>query len=832
METGADIHNGLSRLLLELFYTPLFVPVRPPRRLPSIFWSPGLPSPPGGCWDQRSPSVISSEVESKCKPPSSSQPSANKTDAVMPSCLTHCRGDGLLRCSQCKCTRYCSTQCQRQAWPEHKRECKCLKHLQPRVPTDSVRLVARIIFRLLSDPEPHPEESYPLAEHQSHLEDMSAEKRGSLTQLCSMLQLYLLQEVCDVSVLPGGLDLMGLLSRQWFTHPLLHGHDLGQRASDSPSFPGEGQEQASQPCRRPLLAANTAAVRYWQPTLPLSAAGSQPCRCLLLAANPAAVCCWQPTLPLSAAGSQPCRCLLLAANPAAVCCWQSTLPPSAAGSQPCRRLLLAVNPAAVCYWQSTLPPSAAGSQPCRRLLLAVNPAAVCCWQSTLPLSATGSQPCHCLLLAVNTLHLLRFNGPPFLTVLLTRMVQACRDFPPMGHTAVWAAAWETVPACVPTYQSEGSSPQAQSLSISLPGPAASHQAFCLVWITVLKVQPDLTSHAPPPSLGVELLGLLGPVVEVTGELCTLDPVVMWCYQVTCNCFSISDGELQDIGVGLYPSMSLLNHDCQPNCVMVFVGKILQLRAIRNIQPHEELTISYTDVLAPGQERQAHLQQQYHFLCQCQRCNREDSDSHMLAGDKTAWMIIRDALPHLEHLRTEHRILQSRAAIGQNRGIFSVRSQRGRMKETASGIFPRLLLSNMCCSSHARLWKEWEELQKESRILLARHAHAVPDTNVYLLRLLDMAMDACISLNQYEAALEYGNRTLGPYRLHYAEPHPSWAVELFRVGKLQHYLGRLEEASNSFTQAYDVMKVTHGTEHPLFNEVSRKLTEVQAEMRMT
>uniref|UniRef100_A0A4W4FT77 [histone H3]-lysine(4) N-trimethyltransferase n=1 Tax=Electrophorus electricus TaxID=8005 RepID=A0A4W4FT77_ELEEL len=335
----------------------------------------------------------------------------NSLKSTCQSCLS--RGDGLLRCSQCKCTRYCSTQCQRQAWPEHKRECKCLKHLQPRVPTDSVRLAARIIFRLLSDPEPHPEESYPLAEHQSHLEDMSAEKRGGLTQLCSMLQLYLLQEVCDVSVLPGGLDLMGLLSR-----------------------------------------------------------------------------------------------------------------------------------------------------------------------------------------------------------------------------------------------------------------------------------------------------------------------------VTCNCFSISDGELQDIGVGLYPSMSLLNHDCQPNCVMVFVGKRLQLRAIRNIQPHEELTISYTDVLAPGQERQ------------------------------------------------------------------------------------------------------WEELQKESQILLARHAHAVPDTNVYLLRLLDMAMDACISLDQYEAALEYGNRTLGPYRLHYAEPHPSWAVELFRVGKLQHYLGRLEEASNSFTQAYDVMKVTHGTEHPLFNEVSRKLTEVQAELRRT
>ncbi|XP_076834812.1 histone-lysine N-methyltransferase SMYD3 [Brachyhypopomus gauderio] len=377
-------------------------------------------------------------------------------------CLS--RGDSLLRCSQCKSARYCSSQCQKQAWPEHKRECKCLKHLQPRLPTDAVRLTARIIFSLLNDPEPHPEELYSLAEHQSHLKDMSDEKREGLSQLCCMLQLYLMQEVADTSMLPGGLDLMGLLAR-----------------------------------------------------------------------------------------------------------------------------------------------------------------------------------------------------------------------------------------------------------------------------------------------------------------------------VTCNCFSISDGELQDIGVGIYPSMSLLNHDCQPNCVMVFVGKKLHLRAIRNIQPCEELTISYTDILAPREERQTLLERQYHFLCQCQRCNREDGDCAMLAGERTAWAGLRDTLPHLEQLRTEH---------------------------------------------------QWEELRGQSGTLLARHAHAVPDTNVYCLRLLDMAMDACISLGQYEAALEYGTRTLGPYRLHYTEPHPSWGLELFRVGKLQHYLGRLEEARGSFIQAYDVMKVTHGTEHPLCDEVSRKLAECQAELKWT
>ncbi|KAI4887956.1 hypothetical protein NFI96_032201 [Prochilodus magdalenae] len=67
-------------------------------------------------------------------------------------------------------------------------------------------------------------------------------------------------------------------------------------------------------------------------------------------------------------------------------------------------------------------------------------------------------------------------------------------------------------------------------------------------------------------------------------------------------------------------------------------------------------------------------------------------------------------------------------------------------------------------------------------------------------------------------------------MHYPDPHPSGAVERLRVGKLQHYLGKLEDAQSNFRQAYDMMKVTHGTDHPLINEVRRKLEECQAELR--
>lgn len=51
-------------------------------------------------------------------------------------------------------------------------------------------------------------------------------------------------------------------------------------------------------------------------------------------------------------------------------------------------------------------------------------------------------------------------------------------------------------------------------------------------------------------------------------------------------------------VFVWTSMSLLNHDCQPNCVMIFEGKRLTLRAVKVIRPCEEVpvhpyTLTYT-----------------------------------------------------------------------------------------------------------------------------------------------------------------------------------------------------------------------------------------------
>uniref|UniRef100_A0A3Q3BAR3 [histone H3]-lysine(4) N-trimethyltransferase n=1 Tax=Kryptolebias marmoratus TaxID=37003 RepID=A0A3Q3BAR3_KRYMA len=248
-------------------------------------------------------------------------------------------------------------------------------------------------------------------------------------------------------------------------------------------------------------------------------------------------------------------------------------------------------------------------------------------------------------------------------------------------------------------------------------------------------------------------------------------------KVTCNCFTISDGELQELGVGLYPSLSLLNHDCRPNCVMVFEGTKIQLRAVQDINPGDELTISYTETLSLTEDRQKQLEDQYHFVCRCQRCESPEEDGLMLSGEKAKWSPLKEALSRLEGLKTE---------------------------------------------------SKWQELLESCSHLLSAADGEVPDENLYKLRITDMALDASVHLELWEEALRYGIKTLPAYRRHYPDPHPVHGVQLLRVGKLQHYLEFTDDALDTFTQAFKILKITHGEDHPLTFDLQMKMEECRCE----
>ncbi|KAG0034956.1 SET and MYND domain-containing protein 3 [Podila clonocystis] len=90
-----------------------------------------------------------------------------------------------------------------------------------------------------------------------------------------------------------------------------------------------------------------------------------------------------------------------------------------------------------------------------------------------------------------------------------------------------------------------------------------------------------------------------------------------------------------VGLGLYiQSMAFMNHSCVPNCVYIFRGPKVECRVIRDIQPGEEVTISYIDQIGTTKERQRQLKEQYHFVCECPLCHYHPANPLIPVRDDT------------------------------------------------------------------------------------------------------------------------------------------------------------------------------------------------------
>ncbi|ESK87070.1 n-lysine methyltransferase smyd2-like [Moniliophthora roreri MCA 2997] len=96
-----------------------------------------------------------------------------------------------------------------------------------------------------------------------------------------------------------------------------------------------------------------------------------------------------------------------------------------------------------------------------------------------------------------------------------------------------------------------------------------------------------------------------------------------------NTFTLSDPSLTPIGACVSPLAALLNHSCDPNVVAVFPGVSsnenkkdeprMEVVALRDIAPGEEILTAYVDVTLPRRLRQKALKETYFFTCRCSLC---------------------------------------------------------------------------------------------------------------------------------------------------------------------------------------------------------------------
>lgn len=92
--------------------------------------------------------------------------------------------------------------------------------------------------------------------------------------------------------------------------------------------------------------------------------------------------------------------------------------------------------------------------------------------------------------------------------------------------------------------------------------------------------------------------------------------------------------LDPFGIVFQPFPALVNHSCQPNCIVRFdlnglaerlvprYGSI-SIQSLRDIPQNEEITISYIDASFPFAQRQTQLRDRYYFTCNCSLCAQKE-----------------------------------------------------------------------------------------------------------------------------------------------------------------------------------------------------------------
>lgn len=104
-------------------------------------------------------------------------------------------------------------------------------------------------------------------------------------------------------------------------------------------------------------------------------------------------------------------------------------------------------------------------------------------------------------------------------------------------------------------------------------------------------------------------------------------------------FNDTVGEfLDNEGSGLYVKQSKFNHSCEPNAQILFPSSdfTLNVIALRDINPEEEICISYIDecmLSRSRHSRQKYLRENYLFQCECEKCESQSNDPDVTSDEE-------------------------------------------------------------------------------------------------------------------------------------------------------------------------------------------------------
>ncbi|KAK9993553.1 hypothetical protein SO802_023256 [Lithocarpus litseifolius] len=284
----------------------------------------------------------------------------------------------------------------------------------------------------------------------------------------------------------------------------------------------------------------------------------------------------------------------------------------------------------------------------------------------------------------------------------------------------------------------------------------------------------------------------------------------------CNAHTICDSELIPLGTGLYPVISIINHSCLPNSVLVFEGRLAVIRAVQHIPQGAEVSISYIDTTGSTMTRQKALKEQYLFTCSCPRCIKlgqsdDIQESAVLEGYRCKDEGCNGFL--LRNSDDKGFICQQCGCVRDKEEIRKIASEVKSMSEKA--------LMSLSSGNQLEAVSMHQTIEKLQRKLCHPFSISLMQTREKVLKIL-------MELQNWREALAYCKLTIPVYQRVYPGFHPLLGLQYYTCGKLEWFLGDTEDAIKSVTKAMDILRVTHSTNTPFMRDLLMKLEEAHAE----
>ncbi|KAA0714484.1 Histone-lysine N-methyltransferase SMYD1 [Triplophysa tibetana] len=263
--------------------------------------------------------------------------------------------------------------------------------------------------------------------------------------------------------------------------------------------------------------------------------------------------------------------------------------------------------------------------------------------------------------------------------------------------------------------------------------------------------------------------------------------------INCNGFMMSDQRgLQAVGVGLFPNLCLINHDCWPNCTVILNNGKIELHALGKISPGEELNVSYVDYLNLSEDRRRLLKQQYFFDCTCEHCTNKTKDDLKMAGAEV------EGVPVPEE----------------------------NVKEITENSLK--MLEKM---EQARVDANYNEVVKICRECVEKQENVLADTHIYQLKMWSTLSEVLSYLQFFEEAAFYARKMVEGYLKLYHPNNAQLGMATMRAGVTHWQAGHIEVGHGMICKAYAILMITHGPTHPITKDLEAMRMQTEMELRM-